>query len=206
LGQQPYVTEEFRGGRTVLRLTDIGQVLDLLGVRGKCEPYSVMAPQWNLRFPDEAGLRAADQALTEAYVGRPEQQLFAHTVAGNTISINVRQKLPRPIDWDAECVFPTTGRRVRMRELCAEKDPTPKQGYHDPAGVLIVSGPGVRPGVEIEDCTTLDLAPTMLRLLGLPVPDHMTGRVLEELLERKHAVDSSPAVSGKAQAVAAAVG
>src|SRR5207248_2942233 len=45
LGQQPYVKEEYREGRTVVRLGDIETVLNLLNVRGQCEPYSVMAPQ-----------------------------------------------------------------------------------------------------------------------------------------------------------------
>jgi hypothetical protein len=92
----------------------------------------------------------------------------------------VCQKLPRPVDPDADCVFPETGRRIKFRELCAEKDPTPKQGYHEQAGVLIMAGPGIAPGVELGECSTLDLAPTMLHLLGLPVPHYMPGRILDE--------------------------
>jgi hypothetical protein len=38
--------------------------------------------------------------------------------------------------------------------------------------------------VDIGECSTLDLAPTMLALLGLPVPEYMKGRVLDEALER----------------------
>ena len=70
-----------------------------------------------------------------------------------------------------------------MRDLCAEKDANPKQGYHDQAGVLIMAGPGVRAGASIGECSTLDIAPTLLTLLGLPIPPYMTGRVLEEALE-----------------------
>jgi hypothetical protein len=178
LAQKPYVTEEFRGGRSVLRIRDIGQVIELLGVAGTCRPYSVMAPQWNLEFANEADCATAAAALAAATFGDPAQPLFAHTVVGNTISINIRQKLPRPIDWDARCTFPATGRSVAMHELCAEKDPTPKQGHHDRAGVLIVHGPQVPAGVDLGECSTLDLAPTMLALMGLPVPSHMVGKVL----------------------------
>jgi len=178
LAQQPYVTEEFRGGRSVIRLRDIGKVMDLLGVCGRCTPYSVMAPQWNLDFDDAQARDLADRALAEAYVGQPGQSVFAHTVAGNTICINIRQKLPRPIDWDAECVFPTTGQRIRMGDLCAEKDPTPKQGHHDRHGLLIMAGPDIAAGVDLGECSTLDLAPTMLKLMDLDIPAHMHGQVL----------------------------
>jgi hypothetical protein len=183
LGQQPYVVEEFKGGRSVIRMQDVNQVLDLLGVAGRCTPYSVMAPQWNIRFDDPEVQRRAVQGLKVAYYKTPDTELFSCTEAGDTICINVKQKLPRPIDWDADCVFLETGRTVKMRDLCAEKDPTPKQGYHDQAGVLIMAGPGVRPGVELGECSTLDIAPTLLTLLGLPVPGHMKGRVLEEALD-----------------------
>jgi hypothetical protein len=182
LGQQPYVNEEFKGGRSVLRMQSVHQVLDLIGMADKCEPYSVMAPQYNLRFPTESVAAEAVAALEAAYYGQPDHKLFAATRAGNTVNVNILQKLPRPVDWDADCVFPTTGKRVKMRDLCAEKDPTPKQGMHDQAGVLILAGPGVRAGADVGECSTLDIAPTLLHLMGLPVPPHMTGRVLTEAL------------------------
>ncbi|MBX9581560.1 MAG: alkaline phosphatase family protein [Gemmataceae bacterium] len=184
LGQQPYVTEEFRGGRSVVRMNDIAQVLDLIGVKGRCKPYSVMAPQWNIEFADPAVQAEAVRGLKEAYLKEPGTPLFSCLEAGNTIVVNVLQKLPRPLDLGADCVFPTTGRRVKLGELVAEKDPTPKQGYHDKPGVLIMAGPGVRKGAAVGECSTLDLAPTMLALLGRPAPAHMTGRVLDALLAR----------------------
>lgn len=183
LGQQPYVVEEFKGGRSVIRMQDVNRVLDLVGASGGCTPYSVMAPQWNIRFDSPDVQRQAVRGLEAAYYKSPDQGLFACSEAGDTVCINVRQKLPRPIDWDADCVFPVAGLTVKMRDLCAEKDPTPKQGHHDQAGVLIMAGPGVRAGAEIRECSTLDLAPTILTLLGLSVPEYMTGRVLEEVLE-----------------------
>jgi hypothetical protein len=182
LGQQPYVKEEFRGGRSVIRLKDIGQTLELLGVQGECTPYSVMAPQWNVRFHSAAAQQRAIRGLEMAYYRSPESPLLSHAVAGDTICLNVCQKLPRPIDGESDCVFPETGRRIKFRDLCAEKDPTPKQGYHEQAGVLMMAGPGIAAGVELGECSTLDLAPTMLHLLGLPVPHYMSGRILEEAL------------------------
>lgn len=188
LSQQPYVTEEFPGGRSVLRIRDINRLAEWLGVAGRCRPSAVMATQWNLDFDDEATRDIAIKGLTEAYLGDPSRQLFAHTVMGNTISVNIRQKLPRPIDWNADCVFPCTGKTVKMHEVGAEKDATTKQGHHDRAGVLIVAGPGVAHGIDLGECSTLDLAPTMLAMLDMDIPTHMTGKVLRGMFSDGGAV------------------
>jgi hypothetical protein len=181
LGQQPYV--EYSDGRTVLRIQDIARTLELIGVAGECKPYSVMAPQWNVQFASPEVQRKAVRGFRTAYYGSPDLELFSCHEVGNTICVNIKQKLPRPINWDTDCVFPESGRTVKMRELCAEKDPSTKQGYHDQAGVLIMAGPGVRAGANVAACSTLDIAPTLLTLLGLPIPGYMSGRVLEEALE-----------------------
>jgi predicted AlkP superfamily phosphohydrolase/phosphomutase len=56
-------------------------------------------------------------------------------------------------------------------------------GDHRMEGVLIAGGPGIRPGAAPRgDANLLDVAPTVLRLLDLPVPADMDGRVLAEIL------------------------
>jgi hypothetical protein len=183
LGQQPYVVEEFRDGRSIVRIQDIGKVLELLGAAGMCKPYSVMAPQWNVQFDNPEIQQRVVKSLRAAYYKTPDQPLFSCQEVGNTICVNIMQKLPRPIDWEADCVFPEAGRTIKMNVLCAEKDASPKQGYHEQAGVLVMTGPGIRAGVSAGECSTLDIAPTLLTLLGLPVPSYMKGRVLDEVFE-----------------------
>ncbi len=56
-------------------------------------------------------------------------------------------------------------------------------GDHRLEGVLIASGPAFRQGAKPEGATLLDIAPTVLHLLGVPVPADMDGRVLEEILD-----------------------
>lgn len=50
-------------------------------------------------------------------------------------------------------------------------------GHHHMEGVLGLKGPGVKPGT-VEGASLLDLAPTILHYMGLPVPEYMDGRVL----------------------------
>ena len=52
-------------------------------------------------------------------------------------------------------------------------------GGHAPDGTVIVYGPGVRGAAKIEQARIEDIAPTLLRLLGQPVPGYMDGAVLK---------------------------
>jgi predicted AlkP superfamily phosphohydrolase/phosphomutase len=55
-------------------------------------------------------------------------------------------------------------------------------GTHRMDGILFLSGPGIQPGKTIEGASIVDVAPTVLALLGVPVPKEMDGRVLENYL------------------------
>ncbi len=59
-------------------------------------------------------------------------------------------------------------------------------GTHDRRGVIIAAGPDLRSLGFVEGATILDVAPTSLAVLGLPVTGTMDGRVLSELLEPEH--------------------
>jgi predicted AlkP superfamily phosphohydrolase/phosphomutase len=50
-------------------------------------------------------------------------------------------------------------------------------------GLLILNGLGIGAPKEIEGAQIIDVAPTVLHLLGLPVPQDMDGRVMVEALE-----------------------
>lgn len=73
------------------------------------------------------------------------------------------------------------------------------EAWHRPEGVLYLHGAGVRPGVEIASPRQVDVAPTLLALLGLPATEEMEGRVLGEALsipswpERRPEPDWAPA-------------
>jgi predicted AlkP superfamily phosphohydrolase/phosphomutase len=54
-------------------------------------------------------------------------------------------------------------------------------GCHRRNGLLIVKGAGVRRGT-VDGARIVDLAPTILHLMGLPVPDDMDGKVLTSML------------------------
>jgi arylsulfatase A-like enzyme len=55
-------------------------------------------------------------------------------------------------------------------------------GVHHPDGIAIFCGPGVRPGGRVAQASVLDVTPTVLALLGMPVGRDMDGRVLTEAI------------------------
>lgn len=67
--------------------------------------------------------------------------------------------------------------------------PDPREGksgpvdWHRPFGVLAASGPGIRSDARLYGASLLDVAPTVLHLLGLPAGYDMPGRVLSEALD-----------------------
>lgn len=50
--------------------------------------------------------------------------------------------------------------------------------WHRPQGIFVLHGPGIRADARVEGATLLDVAPTALTLLGLPVGEDMEGKVL----------------------------
>ena len=67
--------------------------------------------------------------------------------------------------------------------------PDPREGksgpveWHRPFGIIAGQGPGIRAGSRAYGATLLEIAPTILHLLGLPAAYDMPGRILAEMLE-----------------------
>jgi hypothetical protein len=68
---------------------------------------------------------------------------------------------------------------------------TPARGVRGHAGgfdgFFLAVGDGIRPGAVLRQASVLDVAPTLLYLMGLPVARDMEGRVLTEILEEDFA-------------------
>ncbi|MBA3832242.1 MAG: alkaline phosphatase family protein [Chthoniobacterales bacterium] len=56
-------------------------------------------------------------------------------------------------------------------------------GTHRLHGILVASGPVIRQDTEIDNARLIDLAPTLLHLFGVAVPEDMDGRVLVEAFQ-----------------------
>ena len=57
-----------------------------------------------------------------------------------------------------------------------------RMGDHSTQGIFAAYGPNIKKGYKLNlDLQTWDIAPTLLHMLGLPIPDYMDGRVSKEI-------------------------
>jgi predicted AlkP superfamily phosphohydrolase/phosphomutase len=75
-------------------------------------------------------------------------------------------------------------------------------GCHRMHGLLIISGPNVHAGRQVQGARIVDLAPTALHLMGCPIPGDMDGRVLTEVLDAAFLDERLPQVEPVASGVA----
>lgn len=59
-------------------------------------------------------------------------------------------------------------------------------GKHRRNGIFVARGPHVKSTREIGDLSVYDIAPTILYMMEVPIPDYMDGRVLEELFDDEY--------------------
>jgi hypothetical protein len=54
-------------------------------------------------------------------------------------------------------------------------------GSHRPVGIFGARGPAIRRGLVADELSILDIAPTVLYSLGLPIPEELQGRLPVEV-------------------------
>lgn len=186
MGQQPYVSEKYDQGKIVVRVKSIDALLGVLGKEGVAEVIPTMVPQWNLVVPDAARRQALKQQIegVRRIVGAVSEAGFSVSETGHTLTITP-MGLARKVAG-IEYVFPGTEghpqARLPMDDLFAMDTPTVKQGMHHINGILAFYGKSIKPGTSLPPCTNLDVAPTLLSMMGLGLPAVMEGRVLHEAM------------------------
>lgn len=64
-------------------------------------------------------------------------------------------------------------------------NPDRRPGTHTPYGFLLASGENIKKNQSLQDANLMDIAPTILYLMGQPVPKDMDGKVLMDIVEDK---------------------
>jgi hypothetical protein len=112
--------------------------------------------------------------VTDARTGRPVVREVLRTRAA---ALDADPRLPNAdliVAWNDQPVDVVDGPGV------GRVGPFPyyRTGGHRHHGFLMIRGPGVPQGHTLDSAETVDFAPTMLDLLGAPIPDHFEGRSL----------------------------
>ncbi len=169
-----------------------------LNVRGR-EPQGIVAPGEYETTRDE--VMAALRALVEPESGRPifdavyrREEIYRGPwveQAPDVIGLIDGPYHVAAVDWRAGAA---TANRVVEKADGRLQFISDTSGQHRMDGMLAAAGAGIASGARFEQPPQLvDLAPTILQLLGEPVPDDMDGRVLSELLSVERPVEFSAA-------------
>lgn len=179
MGQKPYISN-LKKGKRISQLRSLDQLLDILGVRNRVRTLSTMSDQFNIYTNDMQTREFIITAMKQAYIDEPSRPMFCLDTR-DAKSISATLNYYDETLENSRCYFPHLGANgvYRFEDLvyCTGMA---KSGCHDPKGVLALYGAGVRKGERLGECNNLDIAPTLLTLLGLPIPVEMTGRVLSE--------------------------
>src|SRR5579871_406713 len=180
-GQQPATggryAEDQEHGNVGLQVR-IKTLLEKMGIADKVEYSNLMAPQWKIDTADPA---LFERTLAQLNAGKNltrDIPCFAAHVEGESICFGARRE--QQMDDTLEIMTASGPQKLRAGELLEKHSEVAKSGKHDPKGVLLMHGAAIRPNIHIEKCDNLDIAPTLMRLLGQPIPRSMKGRVLEE--------------------------
>ena len=177
MGQKPYISD-LKKGKSIGQLRSLDRLTDILGVKDQVKTLSTMSDQFNLYPSSPEIARIAKERLTAAYVDTAERPMFFVTELDDFLTVNLR--IYDEIVEDSQCFFPHIDGNpaIRYEDLVYQTDQS-KSGCHDPKGMMMAFGNGVKPGKEITGVNNLDIAPTLLTLLGLPVPPEMKGRIID---------------------------
>ncbi len=154
---------------------NFGQIF--LNVKGQ-QPSGCVAPEDVRPLLDD--LKAGLMAIPHPETGKPlvehvyeRDELYHGPYSGLSPDLTVVLT-----DWKY--------RTIGLHDFTTNKVISPAfgpTGDHRLEGILIATGPAFQAGAQPRGAALLDIAPTVLHLLGVPVPDDMDGRVLTELLQ-----------------------
>ncbi|NUP11643.1 MAG: hypothetical protein HOW73_36820 [Polyangiaceae bacterium] len=183
MGQQPFAKEMYKDGKIVVRFKNFERFLQTAGIEGASDLVPTMIPQWNVRFKDaEQRKRAIDRLEGIRAVGATFERGVSVEENGEILTVTPfgLAKREGEIRYFLDRTPGAKKEGYLIEELFAVDTPTPKEGYHHPTGVLMMWGEGISKGLHLERTTNLDIAPTILSLMNVPIPDAMEGNVLSE--------------------------
>ncbi|WP_165232477.1 alkaline phosphatase family protein [Aquisphaera insulae] len=140
----------------------------------------------------EDACRAAEEALAAARHPETGQKLFPTIIRmAETYDLDpAREGYPDLIAMPDEPYWV----RTRFTGKAAWVTPDPNlPGTHRPEGVVALAGVGLTPGRSLK-ARLIDATPTILDLLGMPIPEHIEGRPIHAAGDPEPAIEAPAAV------------
>lgn len=124
-----------------------------------------------------AEITAELHRLTDARTGKPAVRRVVRTRKGPH---GPAMEGERPSDADLIVIWDNVPIDVVDHPTAGRIGPVPfkRSGSHVNRGFLLASGPGIEQGGRLPEAHSLDISPTILTLLGAPIPAHFDGTPL----------------------------
>lgn len=143
--------------------------IPIAGIRGECGLSAGEYEAFRDELRDALLTRCVDPATGEPLITRvwTREEIFAGPNMSNAPDLTVALR--------------DHGFFSVLRSDSVLKRRTAIMGCHHPEGVFVARGANVCPGTTIDPIHLLDIAPTVLYALGIPVPHDLEGRIASEI-------------------------
>jgi hypothetical protein len=129
--------------------------------------------------PEAPSPQAIVALLNSMIVEETGEQVFeAKVLSGEYLVIRVKAARP---ELKTAVIKAPSGDKYAYKDLIATNEKT--SGTHEPEGIFILAGSDVKADNKLEGAGLVDVAPTLLALMGMPVARDMDGRVLAQVLQ-----------------------
>ncbi len=159
---------------------------------------------WPYMDPDS--YEGIDPAAIDLYGGLVDESYIAvdrlvgrylETIDENTTVVIVSDHGFHSIGWryilgktlaDLKKNFEAKGFMGIVRKLFGKQDffIKPVKGVHKKEGIYIISGKNIKKGYGGDQIAAVDVAPTVLYILGEKIPDDLDGRILDGIFQNDH--------------------
>lgn len=117
--------------------------------------------------------------VTVRETGLPLFQVYEHGADEVIVKLHIDREIPRYRMGNLETLSVTcNGNTVCFMEFMRRLG-RPRSAMHDGEGILLLTGPGVKSGAELERARVTDILPTLLHAAKMPVPKAIDGKVLD---------------------------
>jgi len=98
------------------------------------------------------------------------------------------------VDWQREFIISGLQNRDQSLSFKHYKHIKPPiwSGGHRENGILIISGSMVKKNLELINSNIIDVTPTILYLLGLPIPNDIDGRIIQDAIDDDYLKNHAP--------------
>lgn len=167
-GQQPYLDLEGKGGKRFYRPRDFKKLMAFVGITSKHKVSPVMSEQFHVYFDDPADAEVGLRMLSAVTMnGKP--LMLARLSDGRDVfsGVQIFEAIP-----EGTMITNEAGESRPLYSLFYQAA-TVKSGRHHPDGAFWIRTPSRTHQRHEEKVPLASVAPTILSLSGLPVPEYM---------------------------------